>query len=132
MRTEQLNRAIHALGGEDRMWQEIANGITTASLCRQLQISVSSFSRWLERGGSPRQDQYNAAKRMQAQTVSEQALEIAESAKPYSLRVDTLRVDLRKWHASKLDSQNFCKRGSFSTSLSINDVGLDGLRKRSL
>lgn len=126
------NRAIHAAGGEDRMWQEIANGATTAGLCRQLQISVSSFSRWLERGGSPRQDQYNAAKLMQAQTVAEQALQIAESAKSCSLRVDKLRVDLRKWHASKLDSQTFGKRGSISASLSINDVGLDVLRKRCL
>ena len=26
------NRAIHAAGGEDRMWQEIANGATTVGL----------------------------------------------------------------------------------------------------
>ena len=28
------NRAIHAAGGEDRIWQEIAIGATTAGLCR--------------------------------------------------------------------------------------------------
>ena len=69
---------------------------------------------------------------MQAQAVAEQALQIAESAKPCSPRVDTLRVDLRRWHAAQLDSQNFGKRGSNSPSLSVNNIDLDTLRKRSL
>jgi CRP-like cAMP-binding protein len=71
------NREIHSFGGEQQVWLAIAGGLTTAGLCRSLGISPSSFSRWIERGGQQRMLEYQASKKMQAQLIADQAIEIA-------------------------------------------------------
>jgi len=126
------NREIHSFGGEQQVWLAIAGGLTTAGLCRSLGISPSSFSRWIERGGQQRMLEYQASKKMQAQLIADQAIEIADNAKSDNVELDIFRVQTSKWLAAKIDPQVFGKSTGHNFAINLEVASLDSLRLRSV
>ena len=65
------------------------------------------------------------------QSLAEQTLEIADSATPQEAQVAKLRVDTRRWLASKMNEEYSDKQQPL-VNIDLGSMALDALRKRSL
>ena len=125
------NKAVHKFGGEDAVLEYIANGGTTSALCKVLGIGTATFDRWVDRGGEGRTAAYARARTRAAQSLAEQTIDIADAASPQEAQVAKLRVDTRRWLASKL-SEEFSDKQQPLVSIDLGSMALDALRKRSM
>jgi len=93
------------LAGE--MCAMIANGnsISKISAIKGMPASTTFF-RWLREHPEFR-DNYESAKEEQADRFVEQMLEIADDAEPENAQVARLRLDTRKWIASKFKPKRY-------------------------
>jgi len=123
------NKAIHKFGGEDAALEFIASGGTTSALCRTLGVAVTTFDRWLDRGGETRRSAYAQARTRGAQSLAEQTLDIADAARPQDAQVAKLRVDTRRWLASKL-SDEYSDKAAPLVNIDLGSLALDALRHR--
>ena len=124
------NRSIHRFGGEESVWAAIGAGATVRGLCRMLEINPMTFYRWLDRGNDARRASFDQARRLQAQTLAEESLEIADSSDPTNVQVAKLRTDVRKWHASRLDPSAWGDQDKPAVSIDLGAITLEALRKR--
>lgn len=124
------NRSIHHFGGEDSVWAAIGAGATVRGLCRMLGINPMTFYRWVERGGEPRREQFEQARRQQAQTLTDEMLEIADQSSPSTVQADKLRIDVRKWQASKLDPALWGQSKQAAVHIDLGQRALEALRQR--
>ena len=87
----------------ERILEEIASGRSVISLCREEEWTpnADTWYRWLYRieGLS---DRYARAKAHQSEREADIILDIADNAMNQDYQVARLRVDARKWVASKL------------------------------
>ena len=87
----------------DKMLEEIASGRSVIGLCREEEWTpnADTWYRWLYRieGLS---DRYARAKAHQSEREADIILDIADNATNQDYQVARLRVDARKWVASKL------------------------------
>ena len=125
------NKAIHKFGGEDAILEFIASGGTISALCKVLGIGNTTFDRWVERGGAARMAAYARARVRAGQSLAEQTLEIADSATPQEAQVAKLRVDTRRWLASKMNDDYGDKQQPL-VNIDLGSMALDALRKRNI
>ena len=87
----------------DRMLEEIASGRSVIGMCREEDWTpnADTWYRWLYKieGLS---DRYARAKAFQSEREADIILDIADNATNQDFQVARLRVDARKWIASKL------------------------------
>jgi hypothetical protein len=126
------NKAIHKFGGEDATFEFIANGGTTSALCKSLGVAVTTFDRWLDRGGETRRSAYAQARARGGQSLAEQTIEIADAATPQDAQVAKLRVDTRRWLASKQAPDEYGDKQAPLVNIDLGSLALDALRKRSI
>ncbi len=126
------NKAIHKFGGEDAVLEFIANGGTVSALCKELGIGTTTFDRWLYRGGETRTVAYARARVRAGQSLAEQTLEIADAATPQEAAVAKLRVDTRRWLASKQAPDEYGDKQQPLVNIDLGSLALDALRKRSI
>jgi transposase-like protein len=126
------NKAIHKFGGEDAILEFIASGGTISALCKVLGVGNTTFDRWVERGGAERQAGYARARTRAAQSLAEQTLEIADAATPQDAQVAKLRVDTRRWLASKQAPDEYGDKQQPLVNIDLGSMALDALRKRSV
>jgi hypothetical protein len=102
---------------EDVLLELIADGMSLVKACKEVDVGISSVFRWLEADPVFR-DKYAKAKEAQAEKFADEIVAIADEAEVASivtpdgevnLKLDAtavarnrLRVDARKWVASKL------------------------------
>ena len=95
----------------DRMLEEIASGRSVIGLCRDEDWTpnADTWYRWLYRieGLS---DRYARAKAHQSEREADIILDIADNATNQDYQVARLRVDARKWIASKLLPNKYGER----------------------
>jgi hypothetical protein len=125
------NKAIHKFGGEDAILEFIASGGTISALCKVLGVGNTTFDRWLEKGGETRRTAYARARVRAGQSLAEQTIDIADAATPQEAQVAKLRVDTRRWLASKL-SEEFSDKQQPLVNIDLGSMALDALRKRSV
>ncbi len=125
------NKAIHAFGGEDAVIEFIASGGTISALCKLLGVGNTTFDRWVEKGGEARMAAYARARVRAGQSLAEQTLEIADSATPQEAQVAKLRVDTRRWLASKMN-EDYGDKQQPLVNIDLGSMALDALRKRSI
>ena len=125
------NKAIHAFGGEDAVIEFIASGGTISALCKVLGIGNTTFDRWVERGGEARQAAYARARVRAGQSLAEQTIDIADEASPQEAQVAKLRVDTRRWLASKMAPDEYGDKQQPLVNIYLGSLALDALRKRS-
>jgi hypothetical protein len=123
------NKAIHAFGGEDATFEYIANGGTTSALCKILGVAVTTFDRWIERGGETRSAAYARARTRAAQSLAEQTIDIADAATIQEVQLAKLRTDNRRWLAGKLNDQYSDKQQPL-VNIDLGSLALDALRHR--
>ena len=95
----------------DRMLEEIASGRSVIGLCREEEWTpnADTWYRWLYKieGLS---DRYARAKAHQSEREADIILDIADNATNQDYQVARLRVDARKWIASKLLPNKYGER----------------------
>ena len=126
------NKAIHAFGGEDAIIEFIASGGTISALCKLLGVGNTTFDRWVEKGGEARMAAYARARVRAGQSLAEQTIDIADAASPQEAQVAKLRVDTRRWLASKQAPDEYGDKQQPLVNIDLGSMALDALRKRSM
>lgn len=127
-----VNKKIHQFGGELAIVDKISQGETVLGLARTLGISHTAFYDWVDRGGEARAAALARARTRGGQSLAEQTLEIADSASPQEAQVAKLRVDTRRWLASKMAPDDYGDKQQPLVNIDLGSMALDALRKRSL
>jgi hypothetical protein len=125
-----INKKIHAFGGEAMVFDHISQGKTVDSVIKALDVSISGFYKWIERDAK-RGELLARARTRGGQSLAEQTLEIADSATPQEAQVAKLRVDTRRWLASKMNEEYGDKQQPL-VNIDLGSMALDALRKRSV
>lgn len=126
-----VNKKIHQFGGEVAIIDRLSQGETVLGLARTLGISHTAFYDWVDRGGEARAAALARARARGGQSLAEQTLEIADSASPQEAQVAKLRVDTRRWLASKMNEEYGDKQQPL-VNIDLGSMALDALRKRSI
>ena len=126
-----VNKKIHQFGGELAIVDKISQGETVLGLARTLGISHTAFYDWVDRGGEARAAALARARARGGQSLAEETLEIADSATPQEAQVAKLRVDTRRWLASKMN-EDYGDKQQPLVNIDLGSMALDALRKRSL
>jgi len=129
--TSVVNKKIHAFGGEVAIVDRLSQGETVLGLARTLGISHTAFYDWVDRGGEARTAALARARARGGQSLAEETLEIADSATPQEAQVAKLRVDTRRWLASKMNEEYGDKQQPL-VNIDLGSMALDALRKRSI
>ena len=129
--TSVVNKKIHAFGGEVAIVDKLSQGETVLGLARTLGISHTAFYDWVDRGGEARTAALARARARGGQSLAEETLEIADSATPQEAQVAKLRVDTRRWLASKMNEEYSDKQQPL-VNIDLGSMALDALRKRSI
>ena len=129
--TSQVNKKIHAFGGEVAIVDRLSQGETVLGVARTLGISHTAFYDWVDRGGEARAAALARARARGGQSLAEETLEIADSASPQEAQVAKLRVDTRRWLASKMNEEYGDKQQPL-VNIDLGSMALDALRKRSI
>ena len=125
-----INKKIHAFGGEAMVFDHISQGKTVDSVIKALGVSIGGFYKWIDRDAK-RGELLTRARTRGGQSLAEQTLEIADSATPQEAQVAKLRVDTRRWLASKMNEEYSDKQQPL-VNIDLGSMALDALRKRSL
>ena len=127
----EVNKKIHKAGGESAILDKLSQGETILSLARSLGISHTAFYEWIDRGGAERADALARARTRGGRSLAEQTIDIADAASPQEAQVAKLRVDTRRWLASKL-SEEFSDKQAPMVNIDLGSMALDALRKRNV
>lgn len=118
---------IEAKGGEPWVLEQVAQGHGYRTIAKELGVSLTMFVGWATHTDARRQ-MLRQARENAAQTLAEQALEIADEADPLTERVARLRIDTRKWIASKWAPDTYGDNKGPVVQISINDMHLKAVR----
>ena len=127
-----VNKKIHAAGGEITILDRLSEGETILSLARSLKVSHTAFYDWIDRGGEARASALARARARGGRSLAEETLEIADSASPQEAQVAKLRVDTRRWLASKQAPDEYGDKQQPLVNIDLGSMALDALRKRSI
>ena len=126
-----INKKIHAFGGEAMVFDHISQGKTVDSVIKALGVSIGGFYKWIDRDAK-RGELLMRARARGGQSLAEQTLEIADTATPQEAQVAKLRVDTRRWLASKMAPDDYGDKQQPLVNIDLGSMALDALRKRSL
>lgn len=126
-----INKKIHAFGGEAMVFDHISQGKTVDSVIKALGVSIGGFYKWIDRDAK-RGELLMRARARGGQSLAEQTLEIADSASPQEAQVAKLRVDTRRWLASKMAPDEYGDKQQPLVNIDLGSMALDALRKRSI
>jgi transposase-like protein len=129
--TSVVNKKIHAFGGEVAIVDRLSQGETVLGVARALGISHTAFYDWVDRGGEARAAALARARARGGQSLAEETLEIADNASPQEAQVAKLRVDTRRWLASKMN-EDYGDKQQPLVNIDLGSMALDALRKRSV
>ena len=105
----------------------LSEGRTQAEVYRALNISKMSWYDWL---ASPEgRDVLARARTRATDRMAEEALTIADEAAPEDAQVARLRIDTRKWLASKWNRSLYGDDRAPLVNISIDGLHMDSLRK---
>lgn len=106
---------------------EIAEGRSLRSICREDGMpSAGTVCRWLAEH-KEFQEQYAHAREAQGEVHADGIVEIADNATPETVAQDKLRIDARKWVASKLKPKKYGDKVQQEVSGSI---GVETIERR--
>lgn len=125
-----VNKKIHAAGGEISILERLSQGETILGVARSLGVSHTGFYDWVERGGEARTAALARARTRGGQSLAEQTIEIADAATPQDAQVAKLRVDTRRWMAAKMSPDVYGDKQQPLINIDLGSMALDALRKR--
>lgn len=105
----------------------LSEGKSHAEVYRALNVSKMSWYDWV---GSPEgRDLLARARTRATDRMAEEVLQIADTAAPEEAQVAKLRIDTRKWLASKWNRSIYGDDRAPLVNISIDGLHMDSLRK---
>ena len=93
--------------GEDNIFDDIATGMSVRKLVAKHGIGNRAFYHWLN-DEPGRKARYRQAQERQARVLAEECIEIADATQDAAqAQVSKLRIDARKFMASKIDPERW-------------------------
>ena len=124
----QLQAQVRKLGGEAYIFGEIAKGRTLTDIAREHRLDRTQLNLWCLH--ESRAQDYTRAKQHKAEALVDQALTIADSdLAPDQVQAAKLRIETRRWIASKLDRATWGEDRGPTVAIQINGLHLDALRQ---
>ena len=96
----ELNKTLDAIGGMPIVAELIADGCTIQQVAERLKVGRSTLSMWIS-SDPERRAALARAREEAASKLADEVLTIADESTNESERVSKLRIDARKWLASK-------------------------------
>ena len=113
--------------GEQAVFDQIANGRSTTATQKWAKVGNRAFYKWLDLEDG-RRERYQAARRMWADRLAEETIEIADNADISDAQVAKLRVETRKWVAERGNPDHWGIQKQPLVSLTVNDSHRSALR----
>jgi hypothetical protein len=113
------------------VFDHISQGKTVDSVIKALGVSIGGFYKWIDRDAK-RGELLTRARARGGQSLAEETLEIADSATPQEAQVAKLRVDTRRWLASKMAPDEYGDKQQPLVNIDLGSMALDALRKRNI
>lgn len=110
----------------DEILQRISDGESVRSVCRDKHMpSKSNFMRWVSEDATL-QDQYARAREHRADVHAEEIISIADECEEDQAAVAKarLRVDVRKWHTSKMFPKKYGDKLAFEGEVEVKGDSL--------
>jgi hypothetical protein len=118
---------IEQRGGYLPICQRIADGETLADIAREYEMSRSVIQQWFGRDPD-RREALRRARVLAAASLADQALSIADQAESENVQVAKLRIETRRWLASRMDPEQYGDRPTNAVQINIGTLHLDALR----
>lgn len=120
--------AIEAAGGEGVLIDRIADGETLAGIARSLgNCSRNLLSTYLNRDDT-RKATVQRARETGADAMAEDTIHIADTTPPSQASAARLRIEQRKWFASKVLPDTYGEKNQASVTINVNTLHLEALR----
>ena len=115
--------------GEEAVFNMIAGGMTVVNTMKECQVGRRAFYRWLEEGEG-RHDRYMQARKLWADALAEECLEIADGTMDaHDATVRKLRIDTRKWLAGNVNPDQWREKRDPLVNITLGDQHLAALRE---
>lgn len=114
-------------GGEDWVLEQIAQGHGYRHMAKEVGVSLTVFANWAV-ATPERQERFRRAREQAATYLADETLEIADAATNEDERVARLRIDTRKWLASKWAPNTYGDQRGPVVQVNINDMHLRAVR----
>mgnify|MGYP001172081443 FL=1 len=115
--------------GEDKIFAELAAGMTTRQAIKHFGCTSNRvFYKWLD-SDEGRRDRYMSARKMWADMLAEETIEIADGAiDAHDATVRKLRIESRKWVAARVNPDNWAERKDPLLNITLGDQHLNALK----
>ncbi len=124
--SEQL-RKLDELG-EEKIFDVIENGMSTRNAIKHFKVGNRTFYKWLD-SAEGRRERYTNARRRWADLMAEEVVDIADGAvDAHDATVRKLRIDARKWVASRVNPDEWGERRDPLLNISLGDQHLTALK----
>lgn len=118
---------IEKHGGEAWVLEQIAQGHGYRRMSKDIGVSLTVFSNWAI-ATPERQERLRRAREQAAMYLAEDVLTIADEATNEDERVARLRIDTRKWLASKWAPSVYGEQRGPTVQVNITDMHLRAVR----
>lgn len=120
---KKLNEA-----GEEKIFAKLSGGMTTVATIKHFGVGNRAFYKWLD-SDEGRRERYFLARKQWADMIAEEVVDIADGAvDAHDATVRKLRIDARKWVASRVNPDNWAERRDPLLNISLGDQHLTALK----
>lgn len=114
--------------GEDKVFELITTGSTLKEIWDKYNCGSRGFYKWL-RQVEGRKARYYEARRQAADFLADEILDIADAdMDPTQANLAKLRIDSRKWWASRVSPDKWGDKKSPALQINLNDMHLEALK----
>ena len=115
--------------GEERLFEDLMLGMTATQMKKKWKIGNRSFYKWLTLSEG-RKYRYDKARKAGADALAEETLAIADDPNltPEEVKLASLKIDTRKWLASRINSENWGSKNDPTVNISIADMHMEALK----
>jgi hypothetical protein len=113
----ELRRIVADAGGTEPLLERVANGETVSKIAESMGVSRGMLSAFLN--SDEHAVALQEARRRAATILVEEALDIADHARPLEVQVAKLRTDVRLWAARAWDRNQFGEKQQVPLALSF-------------
>lgn len=114
--------------GAERVEDLLASAMPLAAVCRELKVGKQALFAWLEADAS-RTGLLARARARAAHTLADEVLEIADSADASEVQVAKLRVESRRWLASKWNAAAYGEQKGQNITIDVGSMFLTASKK---
>lgn len=126
----KINKAIHAFGGEARVFDRIASGQTVLALCNEIGVVTARFYEWANKSAE-RAETLARAREAGAHSMVDETQQIVDSATVDEVPLAKLRAENR-WRMAKAFNRGAYGDAQPTVQINLGDLALDSLRRRSV